>query len=176
MDVMETIRTRRSVRAYRSDPIPGELLEQVTEALRLAPSACNNQPWRFILVCDADLRRRVAEAAHGQMFMAAAPVVVVGCGDPARAYPSMGGYWNSIEMDVAIALDHLALAAAAAGLGTCWIGAFDEAAVKGLLAIPPGIKVVAMMPLGYPAEAGLLRPVARGERRPRDQVFSRDRY
>ncbi|MCL5269557.1 MAG: nitroreductase family protein [bacterium] len=176
MDVMEAIRIRRSVRAYRPDPIEEATLEAVTEALRLAPSACNNQPWRFVLVTDPALRARLAEAAHGQAYLAEAPVVVVGCAFPDRAYPRMGGYWNSADVDLAIAIDHLTLAAAAVGLGTCWIGAFDEGAVKKMLGVPAGVKITAMTPLGYPREAGLLRPVEAERRKSRGEVFSFNKF
>ena len=176
MHVMQAIETRRSVRKYRPDPIPEETLHQVTEALRLAPSACNNQPWRFIIVNDQSLRAKVAQASRGQLFMAEAPVIIVGCALPKKAYPSMGGYWNSADVDVTIALDHLTLAAAAAGLGTCWIGAFDEEAIKTLLSIPPEAKIVAMTPLGYPKQEGLLCPVGPGDRKSREEIFSNNRY
>ena len=176
MDVMEAIRSRRSVREYRGDPIPPEILERVTEALRLAPSACNYQPWRFILILDAALRSEVAEACHRQTFVAEAPVVIAACAIPERAYKRMGETWNSADVDVAIAVDHLTLAAAAEGLGTCWIGAFDEVRVKRLLGIPAQAKIVALTPLGFPRDPSLIRPVRSDERRPRDAVFSIDRW
>ncbi len=174
MDVMDAIRLRRSVREYRRDPIPPDLLELVTDALRLAPSACNYQPWRFLLVTDRALREEVAALCHEQMFVAEAPVVVVGCALAEGAYKRMGEYWNSADVDVAIAIDHLTLAAAAEGLGTCWIGSFDEKGLKRLLRIPADAKIVALTPLGYPREPSLLRPVRPDERRPRNEVFSKD--
>ena len=176
ISVMEAIRTRRSVRAYKRDPIPPALLERVTEAMRLAPSACNNQPWRFVLVRDASLREQLAHACANQMFIAPAPVIVAACAWPALASPRMGGYWNSAEVDVAIALDHLMLAATAEGLGTCWIGAFNETEVKKLLYVPEDVKVVALTPLGYPAREGLLRLVHAGDRKEREAVFALNRF
>lgn len=176
MDVMEAIRTRRSVREYRPDPIPADLLERLTDALRLAPSACNYQPWHFVLVTDERLRNDLAHACHEQMFIAEAPVIVVGCAVPGTAYKRMGETWNSADVDVAIAIDHLTLAAAGEGLGTCWIGSFDERAVKRLLHVPDAAKVVALTPLGYPGRKGLIRPVAEGERRPRAELFGTNRY
>jgi nitroreductase len=176
MDVLSAIRTRRSVRSYASKPIPAEVTERLREALRLAPSACNIQPWHFIFVVDASLRREVAQAANGQMWMAEAPAIVVGCGFPERAYTHMGGYGNSVDIDVAIALDHLTLAAVAEGLGTCWIGAFDEVKVKNLLGIPAEVKVVAMTPLGYPSKPGLNHPVQKSQRKGEAEVFSVDRF
>ncbi len=176
MTVMEAIRRRRSVRQYQGRAIPEPVLEEVTEALRLAPSACNHQPWRFVLVTEAGLRAQLARACSNQRFIAEAPVVVVGCAFPEAAYPRMGGYWNSCEVDVAIALDHLMLAAAEVGLGTCWIGAFDEAQVKGVLGIPEGTKVVALTPLGYPEHQGMLEPATPGARKPRAQILSLNRF
>ncbi len=176
MDVLQAIKTRRSVRSYSSRPIPADVLERMRQALRLAPSACNFQPWNFILVSDAELRRQVARAAHDQLWMADAPLIVVGCGLPDRAYQHMGGSGNSAEIDVAIALDHLTLAAVAEGLGTCWIGAFDERQVKELLGVPPNVKVVAMTPLGYPASPDLNAPVEEGRRKRPEEIFSINRF
>jgi nitroreductase len=176
MDVLDAIKTRRSVRSYSSRPIPDDVMERMKQALRYAPSACNFQPWRFILVTDAELRGKVAKAAHDQLFLAEAPLIVVGCGLPDQAYKGMGGHGNSIDIDVAIALDHLTLAAVAEGLGTCWIGAFDEEKVKRLLNVPAKVKVVAMTPLGYPASADLNSPVDDARRKSEREVFSVDRY
>jgi nitroreductase len=176
MNVIEAIRTRRSVREYRPDAVPGDVLDRMIEALRVAPSACNYQPWGFIFVTQPDLREQLARACHGQSFIAEAPVVVVGCGFPLAAYARMGETWSSVEIDVAIAIDHLTLAAAAEGLGTCWIGSYNETAVKRLLGIPARVKVVALTPLGYPAREGLLRPVTSGERKPTTEVISFERF
>ncbi|MBU0716934.1 MAG: nitroreductase family protein [Planctomycetes bacterium] len=176
MDVMTAIRTRRSVRSYAARPIPADVLERMQQALRYAPSACNYQPWRFIMVTDADLKQKVAQASFDQMWMAAAPVIVVGCGDLTHAYKTMGGRGNSTDIDLAIALDHLSLAAVAEGLGTCWIGAFDEQRVKELLDVPTEIKVVAMMPLGYPATPDLNFPLDDTQRKPPGDVFHKEHY
>jgi len=176
MNVLDAIRTRRSVRSYAPHKsIPPEVMQRMLQALRLAPSACNIQPWHFILVADATLRRELARVANGQTWMAEAPVTVVGCGFPEQAYQRMGGCGNSVDVDLAIALDHLTLAAVAEGLGTCWIGAFDEAKVKELLDVPKQVKVVAMTPLGYPSSAEL-NHAAPGARKDEDQIFSLDRY
>ncbi len=176
MNVLEAIKNRRSVRAYSSQPIPQDLLERMKQALRYAPSACNLQPWRFILVMDAHPRRALAEASNGQTWMAEAPVIVTACGFPDRAYKKMGGYGNSIEIDLAIALDHLTLAATAEGLGTCWIGAFKESEVKKILGIPDTIKVVALIPLGFPASPNLIRPVEESRRKSVTEIFGIDHF
>ncbi len=176
MNVLDAIRTRCSVRSYAAKPIPTEVMERMRQALRLAPSACNIQPWHFILVANSTLRQEVAQAANGQKWMAEAPMILVGCGFPEQAYKNMGGYGNSVDVDVAIAIDHLTLAAVAEGLGTCWIGAFDEAKVKDLLKIPKQVKVVAMTPLGYPSSVDLNRPVDLVLRKSEADIFSMDRY
>ena len=176
MNVYEAIRTRRSVRRYSPRPIPDSTLARLRDALRLAPSACNFQPWRFIFVTDQKLRAELGQAAHQQTFIAQAPLIVVACGFPDRAYQGMGGHGNSVEVDVAIALDHLTLTAVAEGLGTCWIGAFDEPAVKRLLEIPQEVKVVALTPVGFPKSSSLIRPAAKGERKTEGEVFSVNRF
>jgi nitroreductase len=146
------------------------------QALRYAPSACNLQPWRFVVVTDQKLRAGLAKAANDQLWLAQAPVVIVACGLQDQAYKKMGGYGNSIDIDIAIALDHLTLAAVEEGLGTCWIGAFKEEEVKKLLNVPKNIKVVAMIPLGYPAGPNLIRPVDESRRKPQAEIFSMNSF
>ncbi|HOW71574.1 MAG TPA: nitroreductase family protein [Phycisphaerae bacterium] len=176
MNVIDAIRTRRSVRAYSSKPISAGTIYRLAEAMRSAPSACNYQPWHFVWVQNAELRKGVAKAANDKLWLAEAPIIVVACGMPEKAYPKMGGYSNSVDIDLAIAMDHLILAATTEGLGTCWIGAFNEATVKQLLGIPAGVKIVAMTPLGYPASPDLLRPIREDERLPLSKIISTDRY
>ena len=176
MDTLQAIKTRRSVRSYSSRPIPDDVMSRMRQALRYAPSACNFQPWRFIFVTDPDLRKEVARASNDQLWLADAPVIVAGCGLPEHAFKNMGGYGNSADLDVTIALDHLTLAAVAEGLGTCWIGAFNEVEVKRLLEVPAHAKVVAMTPLGYPADPSLIAPLSEGDRKVESDLFSTDRY
>jgi len=152
MDVYDAIRTRKSVRAYLDKPVEPEKLERVLEAARLAPSANNIQEWRFVVVTDADKRRRLAEEAAGQSFIAAAPVVIAACAQTDGKVMRCGLVCHPI--DVAIAIDHLTLAATAEGLGTCWIGAFDPQVVREILGIPRQIVVVELLPLGYPKDPG----------------------
>ncbi len=150
MDVFEAIQQRYSVRQYRPQPVEPEKLERVLEAARLAPSAGNRQEWRFVVVRDEKARQQLMEAAGGQAFVGQAPVVIAACAE-ADEHTMMCGQ-ASYPIDVAIALEHIALQATEEGLGTCWVGAFDEAAVKQILDIPPEIRVVELMPLGYPAD------------------------
>jgi len=171
MDVYESIRTRTSVRSYKPDPVPEDVLDRLLEAMQAAPSGKNAQPWRFVVVTDAETRRQLVDACHGQTFIAEAPVVIVGCGWESLAFPRMGGYWNALPVDIGIAIEHLILAATAEGLGTCWIGAFDESAVKKVLGIPDDVKVVALTPVGYPAEQRHHRP-----RKHLSEIVSYDRW
>jgi len=149
MEVFEAIKKRYSVRSYLAKSVPEEKLNEILEAARLAPSAHNSQDWKFIVVKDVKKREEVADAA-GQSFLAEAPIIIAAVGlDPEHILSSgVPAY----AVDLAIAMEHVALEAAEEGLGTCWIGAFDQEEVKKVLNIPEGCKVVALMPLGYPAD------------------------
>lgn len=149
MNVLNAIKTRKSVRAYLGKPIDHETLAVVLEAGRLAPSASNRQEWRFVIVRDLNSRSQLADAANKQEFVGEAPVVIVACAETDNHV--MGCGQPCYPIDVAIALDHITLAAVEVGLGTCWIGAFDEKRVKDLLGIPEEIRVVGLMPIGYPS-------------------------
>jgi nitroreductase len=150
MDLYDVIRTRRSVRSFRHDPIPEEVLHRVLDAARIAPSGSNRQPTRLILVNEEKEKAKLVTMCHDQAFIATAPVVVVACG---RDIKYNRGEWMgrcSAIVDVTIAVDHLTLAARAEGLGTCWIGSFSNAALKEFLRLPEDVDVVALTPLGYP--------------------------
>jgi nitroreductase len=167
------LKTRRSVRAYADRPIPADLLQKVLQAARLAPSVFNLQPWLFIVVTDPATRTKLAQMAQEQEFVAKAPVVIVCLGKHYdQAYNWMGD--KMFLLDVAIAVDHLTLAARAEGLGTCWIGAFPNDSIKQLLAIPPELDVVALTPLGFPASEELFS--AQTERLPMDQIAFHERF
>ncbi len=171
MDFYDAIKKRKSVRKYKSDPIPEEVLDRILEAGRIAPSAKNIQPWRFIVIKDPEIKKKVAEASRGQLWMADADVILVGCILEKIAWGHMGGYMNSGPVDLAIALDHMILAAANEGLGTCWIGAFVEQDVKNILQVPEDVRVMALTPIGYPAE----EPKDRGRKAPKE-IISYDKY
>ena len=171
MKVLDVIQKRRSVRKYKEDPIPEKALMRVLEAARLAPSGKNFQPWKFIIVKDKALKEKLAQASAGQFFMAEAPIIIVGCGFPDNCYAHMGRYMKSWSVDVTIALEHLILQAQEEGLGTCWIGSFEEEEVKAILNIPENVKVLALTPLGYPDEI----PRFRG-RKNLDEIISYDRF
>jgi len=145
LEVFEAIQKRRSVRSYEPTPVLIENLRKVLEAARLAPSAGNVQPWRFIVVIDSDKRRKIAKGCRYGRFLAESPVVIVGCGDQ-RASPR----WYAI--DTSIAMENLVLVATGEGLGTCWIGVFNEKEIREMLKIPSHVKIVALLALGYPRE------------------------
>ena len=145
----ELAETRRSVRAYKPDAVPEELVQQVLETGRLAPSACNKQPWRFIVV-RGETTRRALGAAYAREWFWKAPVVIAVCILPKEAWVRSFDGKNYAMVDGALAMDHMQLAAAELGLGTCWIGAFDPAAAREILNLPDGVELVGMTPLGFP--------------------------
>jgi len=155
LDFYDVIRTRRSVRSFKNDPIPEKVLNRVLDAARVAPSGSNRQPWKFIVVKDYTLKQKMVPLCKNQDFIADAPLIVVACGQ--RLPINRGGYMGemSILLDVSIAFTQLILAARAEGLGTCWIGAFNNEELKKLLGVPSEFEVVAVTPLGYPSDSDI---------------------
>ena len=141
MDVLRAIEERRSIRNFTGEVPDEKTVLSIIESGRLAPSAGNRQPYRFVVVWDREKIRKIAEASMN--FLKKAGVVIVGVAKP-RESPK----WYSV--DTAIALEHMVLAAQALGLGTCWIGAFSEEKVKEILKIPEDATIVAMLGVGYP--------------------------
>jgi len=166
MNVFDAIRTRRSIRKYLNKPVEREKLSKILEAARLSPSAANCQPWRFIVVTDQKVKEEL-RAAYDEDWFVSAPVIIVGCALPSEAWVRSDGeeYW---KVDLAIAMQNLILEAWDLGLGTCWIGAFREDEVKRILGIPDEARVVALAPLGYPAEEK--DPVTK--RKPLEEIVS----
>jgi len=156
MDVMTAIKSRRSIRAYKSIEVEEEKLNLILEAARLSPSARNLQNWKFIVVRDKKLRERLVEAAAGQKFVGEAPLTLIACATAPERVMTCGQPANTI--DLSIALSFMMLEAAELGLGTCWLGSFYEDKVKEVLNLPEGYRVVAMTPLGYPDENPAPRP------------------
>jgi nitroreductase len=148
MEVEEAIARRRSVRSYKDKEVPRSKIEALMESVRLAPSASNRQDWKFVVVDDASLKDKLSSAANDQSFVREAPVVIAGVATEPEEKMSCGV--NAGTVDLSIALDHLTLRAADEGLGTCWIGAFDQEKTKEILDIPTESRVIALMPLGYP--------------------------
>ncbi|MBU0549309.1 MAG: nitroreductase family protein [Candidatus Omnitrophica bacterium] len=149
MEVMEAIKNRCSVRSYQERPVEEQKLKAILEAARLAPSASNRQEWRFIVVRDKPARQQLMKAARNQEFVSQAPVVIACCAQTDNHTMTCGQLCYPI--DVAIAIEHMALKAVEEGLGTCWIGAFFEDQVRQILGIPQEIRVVELLSLGYPA-------------------------
>ena len=164
MDIYETIKTRRSVRAYKDGKIDDVVLNRILEAARLAPSAHNAQGYKLIIVKDAEKKRALAKAALNQDFIAQAPVVIVGVAlNPELDEDSKVPFY---AVDLAIIFDHITLTAATEGLGTCWIGAFIQEEVKKILNIPERYEVVVLMPLGLPND----KPVPKTRKNLKDLI------
>jgi len=150
MDVIEAIKSRQDTKRFKRDMIPEDKLKTILNATRLASSAKNLQPWKFIVIRDEDLKRKLVGACNNQKIVIEAPMVIIACGIVSEAYPYLGSYMSSYPVDVAMALTHLTLAASSEGLGTNLIFDFHEDKVKELFNIPQDVKVIAVIPIGYP--------------------------
>jgi nitroreductase len=160
MEFFDAVRKRRSVRKYKDRPIPDEKLQALLEAVRLAPSAGDLQAFEVVLVREAARRRKLGHAAYGQHFIGRAPVVLVFLASPARSAVDYGHRGEELYciQDATIACTHAHLAAAAAGLGSTWVGAFDEDAVRRIVGAPANLRPVALLPIGVPAESPAKTP------------------
>ncbi len=159
-ETLETMWKRRSIRRYKSDPIPESDLKLILESARRAPTGGNRQKWHMIVITDPDLRKKTAEACNNQMWMADAPVILC-----LVTLPGEG------SVNGTIVLDHAILAATSLGYGTCWVGAYDPAKVKTVLGIPEDYGIVCLTPVGLPAEHPAERP-----RKPPAELFMRERF
>jgi len=184
MEVLEAIKTRRSIRKYKATPVDDKTIELVLEAARWAPSWANTQCWRFIVVRDSNIKAELAQALRGKVSDALnpatdairnAPVVIVACAELGKSGHFEGkpatdkGDWYMF--DVALAMQNLALAAHSLGLGTVYVGNFDAKKVASILEVPPGFCVVAITPLGYPDQEPKTRP-----RRELSQTVFHDKF
>jgi nitroreductase len=163
MELIEAIKTRRSIRKYIDKPVEDEKLQSVLEAVRMAPSWANYQCWRLVVIREKSMKQRISELSYVESFfapkgyksnpsmkaLAEAPVVIVLCADPGQS----GVLWgqNYYLVDIGLAAQNLMLAAKAQGLGTVFVGVYDEEKLKRLLSIPEAIRIVGLFPLGYPA-------------------------
>jgi len=157
MDFAQVIKTRHSIRQYRPDPVPEDALFRVLEAARLAPSACNKQPWLFYVVREESLRCRLFPAA-GRAWVAVAPVLLIACSQPSDAWVRSWDQKNHSDIDLAITMEHVMLAATNEGLGTCWICAFNPQTIREVLTLPAALDPVAITPLGYSVETPAATP------------------
>ncbi len=158
MEFHDVLKTRRSIRGFKPDPVSQELLDRVFEAVRIAPSACNLQPWKFLVLRTPEPKALVYEVYNRGAWLREAPMIVVALGNRKTAWKRLDGT-SAHVIDVSIAMEHLVLAAANEGLGTCWICAFDQAQLHHKLGLSSEWDVVAMTPLGYPD--GEVRPFSR---------------
>jgi len=150
MIVLEAIRRRYSCRSYQDKPIEQEKLDTIFEAARLAPSAKNMQDWRFVVVTDKEIKRRIAETTNRPEAFENAGAIIAACSNSdyvMRCGQAIG------PIDVAIALEHICLQATELGLATCWIGSFYPEKVRPILGIPDDIAIIELMALGYPADS-----------------------
>ena len=152
MELKEAIRKRRSIRAYKDRPVPEEKLLEVLEAARLAPSGRNSQSRKFIVVRDVEKKQALGQASGGQAHVHTAPVIIAAVATDPDSYMPCGVL--TYPVDLAIAIDHMTLAAVEEGLGTCWIGAFSQEEVKRILQVPEELSIINLLTLGFPAEAG----------------------
>jgi nitroreductase len=169
MKFSDLIRSRYSVRAYEPDPVPDSILAQVFEAARLAPTAANRQPIQLIVIHTAG-RQEELRRLYDREWFGHAPLVIVVCAVLGEAWLRRDGV-NYAFVDAAIVMDHLVLAATDAGLGTCWVAAFDPAAAREILGLPVGVEPVAFTPLGYPADAPGIK-----ERKPLAELVRYERW
>lgn len=157
MELKEAIKRRQSIRDYEDKPVPEDKLLKVLEAARLAPSGANRQAWKFVVVREGKRRQELARAAGGQTHVARAPVVIAAVATMPEGVMRCGV--PDYAVDLAIAVDHMTLAAVDEGLGTCWIGAFSQEEARDILKVPENYRIVALLPLGFPKQTG--RPKVR---------------
>ena len=177
---IELVQKRRSVRRYLPNPVEREKVERCIEAARLAPSACNSQPWKFIIIDNPEIKKAAAEATFGKViafnhFSLQAPVMVAIVAEPANLTAGVGGVMKGIPyylLDIGIAAEHFCFQAVEEGLGSCMIGWFDEKKLKKILDIPPSRKIALMLTLGYPEP--IETPVK--TRKEHDKIRSFNRY
>ncbi|HEX9915802.1 MAG TPA: nitroreductase family protein [Candidatus Bathyarchaeia archaeon] len=168
MNVFEAIKTRRSVRKYKPQPIPEDHLKQMMTAAQLAPSAGNKQPWRFVVVKDPETKKKLSVIARNQTWISDAGVVVAALAMD-KKNPEVYERWA--ERDVMTAVEHIVLSAWELGYGACWIGAFNEDQVKELLKVPKEMTVIVLLPIGVPDQ----KPEPRG-RKNLEELFHLDQY
>ena len=179
MTLDEIFRSRRSCRAYDSRPVPEEALAALCEAARLAPSACNSQTWRFVVVRDRAVIGRICDEAMRPVvpnrWAKEAPVLIAGCSRLDLLANRIGSAVTGIEyyqIDLGIAMEHMVLKATELGLGTCWIGWFREDRVREILGIPRKVRVLALLTVGYPGDGR----AGEQKRKPLDEIVFRDKW
>jgi nitroreductase len=152
MEYSELIANRYSVRAYRPDPVEDKKLRCVLDAARLAPTACNRQPFQIVMVHTQSRETELLRIYHQPWFVQA-PLILCAVGLPRESWVRSADQRRYLDVDVAIVMDHLILEAANQGLGTCWIAAFNAKAAREVLSLPDEVEPLIFTPLGYPADA-----------------------
>ncbi|MEA2095990.1 MAG: nitroreductase family protein [Candidatus Cloacimonadota bacterium] len=147
--LLNCIKERYSVRKFQNKPIEQEKLDILLKAAQLAPSASNKQTWKFVVIRDLDKRKQLTEICRGQKFVSEAPITIVICNTNLDYVMTCG--MNAPVIDGTIAAEHIVLQAVELGLGTCWIGAFYHDEMAKLINLPKDYKIVALLPVGYPA-------------------------
>ena len=164
MSLFDVILSRRSIRRYENKEIPQDILDRIIEVGRQSPSAGNRQPYRFVIVTDSGLKKQLKGMLSS--FLENAPIVIVGC---ANQKALLTGKWATI--DTTIAIENMVLAAWSLGVGSCWIGSFNEQKIKELLNVPEDWKIVALITFGYPTESPKPR-----KKKSKDELFSNNTF
>ncbi len=172
MRFLELTEKRSSVRQYASTEVEQEKIDYILKAARLAPSAVNRQPWYFILVREEEGKRKIRSCYEREWFKEA-PCYLIACGDHAQSWKRGDGK-DHADIDVAIAVEHICLAAAEQGLGTCWVCNFDVDSCRKLFHIPENVEPVALIPLGYPATSEEKEVTKR--RKPIDEIVKEESF
>lgn len=155
----EVLKASRSVRQYKSDPLPPQVIHEILDrVVDYAPSACNLQPWKFLVIPQGTLKEQIVPLCKRNVFMQDAPYLIVALADEAHCYKTIGSYMRSDVIDLTIAMTYLMLTAADRGLGTCWIGSFEADKLEKLLGVAYPWRILALTPLGYPVQAVPVRP------------------
>jgi nitroreductase len=149
MTLSEIIQARRSVRCYTSQAVEPAKLDAVLENARLAPSACNYQPWLFIVVKDTEKRKQL-QACYERDWFKSAPVYILACADHEQSWKRKSDGKDHADIDLAIAIEHICLTATELGLGTCWVCNFNAPLCKDYFHLPESVEPVAIIPIGYP--------------------------
>jgi nitroreductase len=173
MDILETIKNRRSIRTYKRQELPQETLDKLLEAARWAPSAGNVQPWAFVIASSQQIKQNISLGAFGQKSLEEASIVIIVCADEKRAEQSYGSRGKTLYclQDTAAAIQNIMLTAHSLGLGSCWVGAFKEEEIRKVIKAPKEMRPIALIPIGHPNE----NPTARN-RRPLSEITRKETF
>ncbi|MDR1407948.1 MAG: nitroreductase family protein [Tannerella sp.] len=174
MQLNDLIRKRCSIRSYSPQPVEQEKLDYILEAARLAPSACNFQPWYFVVI-RSDAAKVAIQACYEREWFRSAPLYILVCSDHNRSWKRPFDAKDHADIDVAIASEHICLAAAEQGLGTCWVCHFDAKRCAGAFGLPDGVEAAVIIPVGYPAGSGLFEQTS-GPRKPAAEIIVADHF